>query len=637
VTTYRTADFISSIGINTHFDFGDSPVWSNLSLVTSSLSYLGIDHVRDAVPQASGGAQPLSTYASLMKSGIKFDYVVTGQNFSGSSPFSGKLAVLDQLAPASPGGITAVEGFNEPINWPVTFNGATTPQSALNAQTALYNAIKADPNLAGIPIYDLTEGHYYNSSLFQNNAGRADYQNLHVYPQSGTTPNNAPPGPAISAELSTEYNVSGPNVITEFGYYTQSDSDGMSPSESVWTPTTNALQDSLIIDGLLDAYRMGFAQTYIYNLIDGYQSTHAEDYLGVFNFDGTPKLAATGLHNLTILLKDTGATASSFPTGSVPYTLTGSIAGDSTFLMQKSDGSYWLALWNETQRQHQVTVGFGSSEASITLFDPILGTTSLQSLTNASSLPVTLGADPVLIEVKTGSTPPPMPADKLILRISEDAWRGDATFTVKMDGTQVGGTMTASALHASSDSNVFVLTGDWGPGQHNVAIQFLNDVFGGTASTDRNLYVDSVSYDGTTYANTTATMLSAGSHSFSVAGTVAAVTLPADTLVLHLSEDAWNGNAKFQLTIDGRQISTPQDIVALHSIGAWQDLTFAGNFGTGTHTVGVQFTNDAYGGTAATDRNLYVNGIDCNGQHYGSGVTTLLSNDTATFTITTAH
>ena len=227
--------------------------------------------------------------------------------------------------------------------------------------------------------------------------------------------------------------------------------------------------------------------------------------------------------------------------------------------------------------------------------------------------------------------------DVLVLRVSEDAWNGDAQFTVKVDGTQVGGPLTASALHRTGDSNVFVLTGHWGSSKRDVQPSFINHATGGTATTERNLYVDSIAYDGVTASNTTAAMLANGARDFSVGGSVPAGTAPADVMTLHLAEDAWNGNAQFRLNIDGKQISTPQQVVALHGSGAWEDLTFAGNFGTGPHTVGIQFTNDAYGGTPVTDRNLYVNGIDVNGQHYGSGVTTLLSNGSATFVITTKY
>jgi hypothetical protein len=244
----------------------------------------------------------------------------------------------------------------------------------------------------------------------------------------------------------------------------------------------------------------------------------------------------------------------------------------------------------------------------------------------------------------TSTTPPPPPPppppatqDVLALRVSEDAWKGDAQFIVKLDGKQVGGTETASALYSGNDANVFLLTGAWGQGSHTVQIQFINDLYGGTSATDRNLHINSIAYDGVTYNGTAAAMNSNGTDSFAVGGSTQSTSGPADTLTLHLSEDAWKGDAQFTLTIDGKAISTPQAVVALHSAGAWQDLSFAGNFGAGSHKVGITFTNDAYGGTQGTDRNLYIAGIDVNGQHYGSGSTALMSNGTASFTVATVH
>jgi hypothetical protein len=240
----------------------------------------------------------------------------------------------------------------------------------------------------------------------------------------------------------------------------------------------------------------------------------------------------------------------------------------------------------------------------------------------------------------TSPLPPTKPPvlDTVMIRVSEDAYQGDAQFVVRMDGKQVGGTLTASANHASGDSNVFTLTGTWGQSTtHDVQIQFLNDLYAGTPATDRNLYVSSIAYDGVTYAGTSAAMMSAGNHDFMVGATTPTMSAPADSLTLHLSEDAYLGNAQFALLIDGKTIAAPHDATALHSSGQWNDVTFAGNFGTGNHTIGVAFTNDAWGGTATTDRNLYVNGIDVNGTHYGTGVTALTSNGTATFTVMTAH
>jgi endoglucanase len=51
----------------------------------------------------------------------------------------------------------------------------------------------------------------------------------------------------------------------------------------------------------------------------------------------------------------------------------------------------------------------------------------------------------------------------------------------------------------------------------------------------------------------------------------------------------------------------------------------------------VQFTNDAYGGTSSTDRNLYVNLIALNGSTVSGASASLYSNGTANFAITTLH
>jgi hypothetical protein len=236
----------------------------------------------------------------------------------------------------------------------------------------------------------------------------------------------------------------------------------------------------------------------------------------------------------------------------------------------------------------------------------------------------------------TPTSPLPATTANIILRVSEDAYQGNAEFTVAVDGTQVGGTRTVTTLHSSGDDNVFVLTGDWATGSHNVAISFVNDAYGGTASTDRNLYVDSIAYNGTTLTGTNASLLSDGTSTFTVGG-VAATTGPADEVSVQLSEDAYQGNAQFVLLVDGKAVTTPQGVVALHSAGAWIDLTFAGTLGTGSHTIGVEFTNAASGGTASTSRDLYVDGINVNGTHYGSGVTEMTSNGTASFVVTTAH
>jgi hypothetical protein len=99
------------------------------------------------------------------------------------------------------------------------------------------------------------------------------------------------------------------------------------------------------------------------------------------------------------------------------------------------------------------------------------------------------------------ATPPsqePAPAadgNTLVLHLSQDAWRGDAQFTVKVDGQQLGGTQTITASHGNGESQAFTFN-DVAANAGTVEIAFLNDAWGGTPGTDRNMYVDSISYGG---------------------------------------------------------------------------------------------------------------------------------------------
>jgi len=197
--------------------------------------------------------------------------------------------------------------------------------------------------------------------------------------------------------------------------------------------------------------------------------------------------------------------------------------------------------------------------------------------------------------------------------------------------------MSTSALHGCGDSNVFVLNGNWGSTAHQVGITFINDAYGGGCSTDRNLYVNSISYDGSTCANTSASLCSNGTDTFTVGGSTATATCPADVLTVNLSEDSYQGDAQFILFLDGKQVTTAQSVTASHSSGGSQACTFSGNFGAGSHTVGVQFTNDAYGGSCSTDRNLYVNSVCVNGSTLAGSSASLYSNGTSNFSISTVH
>ncbi len=98
------------------------------------------------------------------------------------------------------------------------------------------------------------------------------------------------------------------------------------------------------------------------------------------------------------------------------------------------------------------------------------------------------------------------------------------------------------------------------------------------------------------------------------------------TLALHLSEDAYQGDAQFIVSVDGQALGAAQPVAASHGLGETQNFAFGGSFATGAHDLAISFINDAWDGTPATDRNLYVASVDQNGAQLAGSMGTLYSN-----------
>ncbi len=107
-----------------------------------------------------------------------------------------------------------------------------------------------------------------------------------------------------------------------------------------------------------------------------------------------------------------------------------------------------------------------------------------------------------------------------------------------------------------------------------------------------------------------------------------------DTLVLTLAEDAFQGDAQASVAIDGKTLNArPLTVIAQRNAGQSETFTFKGTFGASAHDLAVSFLNDAYRGTPATDRNLYVNGASYDGISPRPAAAALYSAGTTRFTI----
>jgi serralysin len=653
-TTLRSADFLNTLGVNTHIPYTDGG-YANIANIDADLKYLGITEVRDTISNGYAGSAPLSSYITLAKEGVKFTICLFSGGAVTTADLTAQLALVAALNTAVPGSVIAVEGANEINNFPITYNGVGGLAGAVALQTAIYAAVKADTALKGVSV-DYFTGYAAGSDAVGPNpattAGLADYDTQHPYPNQGEAPYQ---WVNRTQALGNETPATGAAVYTETGYSTNGGTTG---------DVNQDVQAKYTLDLLMDDAASGIAHTDLYQLMDAYAagSAQGDDGFGLFDPSNAPKEAATAIHNLTTILADTGATASTFTLAPVAYTLTNLPSTGHTLEIQKSNGASDIVVWNEpaiwdeatgtevTAPTTNVTVQLGATYKTVEVFDPLKGTTAIETLTNVSSVTLGVTDHPLIVEVEPGTTtttppvttppvttppvttppvttPPVTTTGTITLNIAEDAWVQNVRYEVSVDGKEVGGLLIASTLQSDNHSSVLTLTGDWGLGTHDVALTFINDAYGGTATEDRNLYVNGIAFDGVTYAGTSKEMNSDGTDNFTVGGSTPIGKAPSDELTISLSGDASGGNPAFTLIIDGKAATTAQSVAVAHSSGLWQSFDFSGDFGAGKHTIAVQL--DTAG------RDLYVNGIDLNGTHYGAGVVEMKTISQTSFTVTT--
>jgi hypothetical protein len=173
-----------------------------------------------------------------------------------------------------------------------------------------------------------------------------------------------------------------PKVTTETGWVT-----------SGTGAITEEQQARVFLNLYLSAFKQGFSYTFIYMLRDDPN----QGYWGLFDTSYSPKKSGTYLHNLTTLLADTGFR----PPGKLDYAVSGEPATVHDLLLQKSDGTFALAVWDEkpTGGSDSVTVDLHTSRATVTVYDPTTGTSPIQTLQNVSAVPLTLSDHPVVLEL----------------------------------------------------------------------------------------------------------------------------------------------------------------------------------------------------------------------------------------------
>ena len=362
--TPKTANrFCDSIGINTHLGTGGTPYTADFyDNVQVPLAWLGVRHIRDYM--AVDYPLPndvLKRFIALGAQGVKCDLVIDPiwTHYAGQAPMEAQGITNSYLL----GCQEAVEGANE---WDLFSQNAdqdpsTDPnhwQQVFSDETSgIWTYYRGNSSTAGMQVYSGTVVDLYNVNgtvatspdtanyvaAHGSVSGKVDCGNCHVYNYS-KGPNNNDPEENMSASIfgptstnsqgsSQLWGGNGPFVITETGYFTGTAKFSVSP----------IVQEKYTLRTLFSAFNLGAYRTYLFELCDlGTDTTDQEKNFGLIYNNGTNKPAYTALECLIGLLGDSSTSTAVTP-------LTWSLGGNTTnvkhTLLQKSDGSYYLALW----------------------------------------------------------------------------------------------------------------------------------------------------------------------------------------------------------------------------------------------------------------------------------------------------
>ena len=418
-TAIAATRFLDSIGVVSTFPDRGQPIPKTVEMV----KYAGFRWARGGIEGlTANGPTTVQTYLDLHRqAGVRFSWGLV----SGGSDVPRLLETARQLAAAD--ALLAFEGNNEPNNWGVTYRGergggrAPSWLAVAKLQSDLYAAVKADHVLKPYPVWSISEGGAEvdnvglqfltiprgAGTLLPEGTKYADAANVHNYlyhpaspvPRDNTTWNAADPTSACKVDgLYGNYGLTWakhfrgysetalltlPRVTTETGC-------------TIDGPVTEEVQALNLLTLYLDQFKRGWSHTAVYLLRDRADEAGNQTF-GFFRPDYAPRKAALYLHNLTTILAGRGSLATP---GRLDYAIPEQPATMHEMLLQKSDGTLELVIWDERLKGvDDVTVQLGDTYPEVKVYDPTIGTEPIRTHHGVDSLRLTLSNHPLILAI----------------------------------------------------------------------------------------------------------------------------------------------------------------------------------------------------------------------------------------------
>ncbi|HTA38856.1 MAG TPA: hypothetical protein VK760_07265 [Candidatus Acidoferrales bacterium] len=326
--------FVDSIGVNTHL-IDDLTYDKGYAVVTQRMRELGVRHIRDGIFPGQTPRQYADERNFLRATGAQMEAITDCPKPLGYFPHAQTPPSLIRSFDAAIGGrIERLEGPNEPDLRKVHLWG-----QLLTHCMEHFRFKDALP----VPFVASAMGNAFNTRKLGDISKLVDIGAIHRY-FSGFNPettgfwksNACGTWGAMSfyiCEARINAGPAAPLYITETGYTTFGEVDEKTAGKYI--------SRVLLFDSLA-----GIVRTYIYELHDdGTDTTNSEDGYGLFRYDGTPKPAFNAVRSEIALLSDPGPSFSPAP---LAYSVYG-VKNLRHELFQKRDGTYVLAVWNESK------------------------------------------------------------------------------------------------------------------------------------------------------------------------------------------------------------------------------------------------------------------------------------------------
>lgn len=376
----------------------------------------------------------------LMKNLYKFNEL-TGAKFSmglGSGSKGGKhelefmLGCANELAQR--GLLIALEGANEPNNYPIEYDGlpgggANSWIGAAHQQRDLYELSRSDkyPFLNNVPIWSIStvgaandnvglqyleipenantkmpDGTKYATHMnchnyaFKNEGIWANPNDNQTWKHSDPTSNNPGDGPYVNFGMTWNKSFKGydsetlidmPRVATETGL-------------KVFGAFTEDMHASFLMNIYLSQFKRGWSNTAIYILRDRVDEDPSNITYGMFRGDNSKRQAAECIRNLTTILHD-DINAKNVSEDFV-YSIPNKPSVVHDLLLQKSDGKFYLIVWGEKYSGGKVnaTVQFGSNVKKVNIYNPKNSAEIEKTYDNVDRITLTYTINPYIFEIE---------------------------------------------------------------------------------------------------------------------------------------------------------------------------------------------------------------------------------------------